>query len=65
MQYSSLSVCLSTTNLGLQAYEAAYERYQSLQCYKGTKIETTAFERYGVKTIEKANMHNAMSTGLP
>ena len=25
--------------------------------------ETTAFERYGVKTSEKANMHN--DTGLP
>ena len=41
-------------------YEAAHERYQQLQCYKGKKIkcgdfaETTAFERYGVKTIEKA-----------
>ena len=35
-----LSVCLSTTILGLQAiyiYEAAYERYQHLQCYKGMK----------------------------
>ena len=38
-------------------YEAAYERYQHLQCHKGMKMydcgdfaETTAFERYGVKT---------------
>ena len=34
-----LSVCLSTTILALQAiYEAAYERYQQLQCYKGKKF---------------------------
>ena len=45
-------------------YEAAVERYQQLQCYKGKKTnvaifaETTAFEKYGVKTSEKANMHN-------
>ena len=32
-----LSVCLSTTILGLQAMGAAYERYQQLQCYKGMK----------------------------
>ena len=29
-------VCVSTTILGL-LYEAAYERYQQLQCYKGKK----------------------------
>ena len=34
-----LSVCLSTTILGLYTgYEAAYERYQHLQCHKGMKI---------------------------
>ena len=61
--YSSRSVCLclcvclfvgdySRTT----GYEAAYERYKQLQCYKGKKnnsgdfAETTAFERYGVKT---------------
>ena len=34
-----LFVCLSTTILALQAtsYEAAYERYQQIQCYKGSK----------------------------
>ena len=34
-----LCVCVSTTILALQAilYEAAYERYQQLQCYKGKK----------------------------
>ena len=60
-----LSVCLFVYNYSrTTGYEAAYERYQHLQCYKGTKnktgnfAETTAFERYGVKTSEKANMHN-------
>ena len=54
-----LSVSLRTTG-----YEAAYERYQPLQCYKRMKYNVgdfakmTAFERYGVKTSEKANMHN-------
>ena len=50
-------------------YEAAYERYQQLQCYKGLKIyrgdfaETTVFERYGMKTSETSeigNMHNEL-----
>ena len=56
--YGSRSVCRTT------GYEAAYERYQNLQCYKGIKnnvanfAETIAFERYGVKTSEKANVHN-------
>ena len=66
--YSSRSVCLSVCLFvsdysRTTGYEAAYERYQQLQCYKSKKIcgdfaETTAFERYGVKTSEKANMHN-------
>ena len=55
-----LSVCLSVC---LYVYDwAAYERYQQLQYYKGVKkyvaILLTAFESYGVKTSEKANMHN-------
>ena len=61
----SVSVCLSVDDYSrTTGYEAAYERYQQLQCYKGMKkkcgdfAETTAFERYGVKTSEKANMHN-------
>ena len=67
--YSSRSVCVSVCLFVYDysrttGYEAAYERYQPLQCYKGTKCgdfaEKTAFERYGVKTSEKAN-----STGLP
>ena len=60
-----LSVCLFVGDFSrTTGYEAAHERYQQLQCYKGKKrkggdfAETTAFERYGVKTSEKANMHN-------
>ena len=60
-----LSVCLSTTILVLHAgYEAAYELYQQLQCYKSMKnkvailLKRLRSERYGVKTHEKANMHN-------
>ena len=66
--YGSRSVCLFVCLFVYDysrttGYEAAYERYQQLQCYKGKKkcadfAETTAFERYGVKTSEKANMHN-------
>ena len=58
-----LFVCLSVYSR-TTGYETAYERYQQLQCYKGMKnnvaffAETTAFERYGTKTSEKANMHN-------
>ena len=53
----SVSVCLSVYDYSrTTGYEAAHERYQQLQCYKGKKkksgdfAETTAFERYGVKT---------------
>ena len=57
-----LFVCFSVDDYSrTTGYEAAYERYQQLQCYKGECgdfAETTAFERYGVKTSEKANMHN-------
>ena len=58
----SVCVCLRLLRAG---YEAAYERYiptvsvlqgQEKEC--GDFVETTAFERYGVKTSEKANMHN-------
>ena len=50
-----LCVCLSVDDYSrTTGYEAAYERYQQLQCYKGMKrkkcgdfAETTAFERYG------------------
>ena len=60
-----LFVCLSIYDYSrTTGYEAAYVRYQQLHCYKGKKTkcgdfaEMTAFERYGVKTSEKANMHN-------
>ena len=56
-----MSVCLSVDDYSrTTGYEAAYERYQQLQHEKqcGDFAETTAFERYGVKTSEKANMHN-------
>ena len=48
-------------------YEAAYDRYQQFQCYKGMKtnvaillkpLRTVDISRYGVKIIEKANIHN-------
>ena len=53
-----LFVCLSVCDYSrTTGYEAAYERYQQLQCYKGKKNKTTTFKRYGVKTSEKANMH--------
>ena len=61
-----LSVCLSVSDYSrTTGYEAAYERYQQLQCYiqgyENERVdcaEMTAFERYGVKTSKKANMHN-------
>ena len=59
------SVCLFVYDYSrTTGHEAAYERYQQLQCYMGMKnnvaifFEMTVFERYGVKTSEKANMHN-------
>ena len=64
-----LFVCLSATIFALQtSYEAAYEPYQQLQCYKGQEnergdfTETIAFERYGVKAKKPICI---MSTGLP
>ena len=56
-----LSVCVSVYDYSrTTGYEAAYERYQQLQVLQGQEkecgdfAETTAFERYGVKTSEKA-----------
>ena len=59
----SVTVCLSDCLFvgdfsRTTGYEAAHERYQQLQCYKGKKIKGGDFARYGVKTSEKANMHN-------
>ena len=58
-----LSVCLSTTILALQATRRLMSDTNSFSAtrarkYCGDFAETTAFERYGVKTSEKANMHN-------
>ena len=53
--YSSRSVGCVYNYSRTTGYEAAYERYQQLQCYKGNKkcgdfAKTIGFERYGVKT---------------
>ena len=61
-----LPVCLSTTIRGLVDYRlrgglCAIPTSSVLQGHEkecGDFAETTAFERYGVKTSEKANMHN-------
>ena len=56
-----LSVCLSPTILALQATRRRMSDTNSFSATKklcGDVAETTAFERYGVKTSEKANMHN-------
>ena len=60
-----MCVCVDAYS-GTTGYEVANERYQRLQNYANLNIyeaETTAFERYAVKTSQKANMHN--SAGLP
>ena len=64
-----MCVCVDAYS-GTTGYEVANERYQRLQNYirepenqLGDFPETTAFERYAVKTSEKANMHNR--AGLP
>ena len=51
-----LSVCLSVRDYSrTTGYEAAYERYQQLQCHKGLKINVAILlkplrsGRYGVK----------------
>ena len=62
-------LCMSVTHYSrTTGYEATYERYQQLQCYNGILksgdfAETTVFERYGLKTSEKAI--SLISTGLP
>ena len=58
-----LSVCLSTTILAPQATRRLMSDTNSFSATRaenkcGDFAETTAFERYGVKTSEKANMHN-------
>ena len=60
-----MSVCLSVDDYSrTTGYEAAYERLPTASVLQGHEkqcgdfAETTAFERYGVKTSEKGNMHN-------
>ena len=54
-----LCVRLSATILALQAtYEAAYECYKSKKNNLAISLKQLRFERYGVKTSLKANMHN-------
>ena len=59
-----LCVCLSTTILALQATRRLMSDTNSFSATRASKItcdfaETIAFERYyGVKTSEKANVHN-------
>ena len=62
-----MCVCVDAYS-GTTGYEVANERYQRFQNYANLKNlgdfpERTAFERYAVKTSEKANMHN--HAGLP
>ena len=63
------SVCLFVHDYSrTTGYEAAYERYQHLQCYKGTKIKLAILlkrlrSRDIVKTSEKANMPSPSING--
>ena len=71
--YSSRSVCPSVrlcvrTKSRTTGYEAAYERYQQLQCYKGRKKNVEILlkrlcSRDIVKTSEKANMPSPSING--
>ena len=76
--YSSRSVCLSVCLFSVclfvsiysrtTGYEAAYERYQQLQCYKGRKNNVAILlkrlrSRDIVKTSEKANMPSPSING--
>ena len=65
-----LSVCLSVSNYSRTTdYEAAYERYQQLQCYKGKKnnvailLKRLRSRDMAVKQAKKSTC--IMSTGLP
>ena len=63
-----MSVCLSVDAYsGITGYGVANERYHELRepGELGDFPETTAFERYTVKTHEKANMHNHAGLSLP
>ena len=52
------SVCLSVYDYSrTTGYEAAYERYQQLQCYKGMKNNVAIFQKR-LRSRDMANMHN-------
>ena len=54
-----LSACLSVDDYSrTTGYEAAYEQYQQLQCYKGMKNNVAILLKRGVREIYMANMHN-------
>ena len=62
--YNSRSVCLSVRNYSrTTGYEAAYERYQQLQCYKSKKTNVAiSLKRLRLRDMAenklKINMHN-------
>ena len=63
-----LCVCVCAVNSRTTGYEAAYERYQQLQCYKGRKNKVAISlkrlrSRDIVKTSEKANMPSPSISG--
>ena len=65
-----LSVCLSVSNYSrTTGYEAAYERYQQLQCYKGKKNNVAILlKRLGSRDMACKQAKKPiclMSTGLP
>ena len=60
-----LSVCLSATILALQSMKRLMSDTNSFSATRARKFMwhgvfavTTAFERYGLKSSKKANMHN-------
>ena len=58
-----LFVCLSATILALHATRRLMSDTNSFSATRARKVrgdfaKTTAFGRYGVKTSEKANIHN-------
>ena len=66
--YSSCSVCLfvclSVDDYSrTTGYEAAYERYQQLQCYKGMKINVAILLKR-LRSRDMANMHNQHWTSI-
>ena len=64
--YGSWFICLSDDAYSVTTgYEAAYQRLQNYASQKKSYFpEKTAFERYAVKTSEKANMQNRTADPL-